>query len=310
MKKYQYNYFLLFCLLLTSCAAVSESTQIPIIETQVSSIPTTAQILTPTPYQIMLPSVTMSPQENEKALVELLKTNGNCTEKCLGGIRPDEMTVQDAVNVMSQWGMVALYKDSQGKTFINLNQNQLYGQLNVYLSVGTWTKEFETIDTVAIRIDGDAATGSHYVKEDVWLANQESFRGFRMDNILKAYGIPSFVGYDFSALLSPNILPKKGERFVYAMSFQYEQINMSILFGGMAYYDGEVVYLCPSKEPHALYININPERPLKELQNVYPVTWQILTGTDLTAFYQSFTGDNAFDVCTTTTMYQILALQP
>ncbi len=263
------------------------------------------------PHQIVLPSVTMAPDENEKALLELLKTNGNCTGKCLGGIRPDEMTVQEAINKMAEWGMVEIYENPRnGKTYINLDQNQLYGQLNVYLSVGTWTKDLEVIDSVAIRIDGGAATGSHYVKENVWLANQESFRGFRMDGMLKAYGVPSFVGYDFSTISSPSQPLRKGERLEYAMNLQYEQLNISILIGGMAYYDGDTLFLCPSKESHALYVDINPERPLKDLQNVYPVTWQMLTGADLNTFYQTFTSKNAFDECITTDIGRLLTLQP
>jgi hypothetical protein len=296
---------------IASCApAVNVPTMIETLPTALPSQISSTQLptLTATPYQLVFPSITMSPQENENALLELLKTNGDCSGKCLGGVRPDEMTAQEAVNVMSQWGMITVNKNSQGKTFINLEQNQIHEQLNVYLSVGTWTKELETIDNVAIRIDG--ALDSNYVKEDVWLANQEAFRGFRMDNMLKAYGVPSYVGYDFSILMGPSPIPKKGERFEYAMSLQYEHINLHILLSGMAYYDGNTVFLCPSKEPHALYLEINPERPLKELQNVFPVTWQALTNTDLDAYYQKFTSGNAFDACVTTNLEQIQTLQP
>jgi ribosomal protein L24E len=248
----------------------------------------------------------MLPQENEKALIDLLKTNGNCTGKCIGGINPDNMTVQDAVNVMSQWGMVIISKNSLGQSFINLAPTPLYGQVNVYLSVGTWTKEMETIDRVAIRIQG---SGSYYVKKDVWLANRGTFSGFRMENILKAYGVPSYVGFDFSSI-SPTWTPDKGESLEYGMSLHFEQFNLHMLNSAIAYYDGEAVFLCPSKESHALSLEINPERPLKELQNVFPVTWQTLTGTDLNAFYQTFTGGNAFDACVTTNIEKILTMQP
>jgi hypothetical protein len=37
---------------------------------------------TPTPAQFVLPVVTMSPHEVEQGLLELLKTNGDCTGKC------------------------------------------------------------------------------------------------------------------------------------------------------------------------------------------------------------------------------------
>jgi hypothetical protein len=308
MKRRLYK-FVFFGLLIAGCAATTETIVVDktpfltMTEIQQPLLPTS----TPTPYKIVLPSITMSPQENESALVELLKTNGNCMGKCIGGIRPDAMNVQDAINVMAQWGMISVNENSQGKTFINLDQNQLYGQLNVYLSVGTWIKELETIDKVALRIESISNT---YVEEDVWLENRDVFQGFRMDGLLKAYGLPSYIGYDFSSILSPSPPLKAGERFSYGMSLHFEEINLHILLGAMAYYDGETIFLCPSKEPHYFYIEIYPERPLQELQSVFPVTWQALTSTDLDAFYEMFTGENAFDVCVTTNLEQILTLQP
>jgi hypothetical protein len=312
MKRYLYKCALL-CLFIAGCTFANE-TSVPLtIPADVSPSATmteTVQLLptlTPTAYRLVLPSITMSAQESENALLELLKTNGNCTGKCIAGIHPDEMTVQDAVDVMGQWGMVTISEDSRGKTFVNLDQNQLYEQLNMYLSVGTWTRELETIDKVTIRIEGFSDT---YVGEDVWLANQDAFQGFRMDNVLETYGVPSYVGYDFSSLLSPSPPLEKEQRFSYGMSLHFEQINLHLLISAMAYYDGETVFLCPSKEPHSVYLEINPERPLKELQNVFPVTWQSLTGTDLDAFYQTFIVENAFNTCVTTKLEKILTLQP
>jgi len=312
MKRYLYKYTLL-CLFITGCTfANGNNTTLTVATATIPPVTMTETLqpspaLTPTPYQLVFPLVTLSPQENEKSLLELLKTSGGCTGKCIGGIYPDTMTVQDAVKVMARWGMVSTSKNSQGKTFIILDQRPLYEQLNVYLSIGTWTKELETIDKVAIRIQG--TSDSYYVKEDVWSANKEAFQGFSMDKILKAYGVPSYVGYDFSSV-SPAWVPEKGESVEYGMSLHFEKINLHMLISAMAYYDGINVFLCPSKEPHTLSLEINPDRPLKELQNVFSVTWQALTGTDLDAFYQTFTGGNAFNACVTTDLGQILALQP
>lgn len=315
MSKCLYKY-LLFFLFIVSCNVNNDLISSTPTKAEGSSYPTGVKTTQPlptlsaTPNKLLLPLVTLSPLETENALVNLLRTNGDCVGKCLGGVYPDEMNLQEAVNVMSQWGMVSVGENSQGKTFINLNPNELFEQFSVYLSVGTWTKELETVDKVSIRIDSAAVTDSHYIKEDIWLANQDVFRGFQMDSILKSYGVPSYIGYDFSSILSPSLLPSSGERFSYGMSLHFEQINLHILIGAMAYYDGETVFLCPSKEPHYFYIEINPERPLKELQNVFPATWQALTGTDLNAFYQTFTGEDAFNVCVTTNFEQILTLQP
>jgi len=316
MTKYLHVYMMIV-LLVASCA-IPASNDIPSVEIteEATPFPTTpaVQVVSPTniPSGVVLPAVTLSPLENENALLALLKTNGNCKGKCLGGIYPDTMTVQDAINVMSQWGMIRISENGQGKTFINLVQSQLYDQLRINLSVGTWTREFETIDQVAIRIDAaGTSTGSHFVGEDVWLANKEVFKGFRMDGILEAYGTPSYVGYDFISLLDPSVMPlKAGERFEYGMSIHFKEINLHILLAGMAYYDGEQVFLCPSKEPRYLDLQINPERSMKDREAIYPVIWQNLSGMDLNIFYQTFTGENAFDACFITTLEEILTLQP
>lgn len=299
-------------LFIAGCTFANEN---PVTLTVTADIPPSATLtatlqpsptLPPTPYQIVLPSTTMSPQESENALLELLKTNGNCTDKCIAGIRPDDMTVQEAVNIMAQWGMVRIGENSQGKTFINLDQSPLYGQVSVYLSVGTWTKRLETIDNVAIRIEGSS---DRFLGDDVWRTYREALRGFNLDSILKAYGIPSYVGYDFSSNFNPTS-PLEERSFSYGISMHYEQLNLEVFIAALAYYDGQNLFLCPSKDPHYLWMEINPERPLQELQGFYPVTWQELTGTDLNAFYQVITNRTNPDACIKTTVEQILTLHP
>ena len=59
------------------------------------------------PAQIALPIVTMSPQEAKNALLDLFRTNGDCTGKCLAGIRPDEMTDQEAVDKLAHFNLIS-----------------------------------------------------------------------------------------------------------------------------------------------------------------------------------------------------------
>ena len=297
---------------LVSPSATMTATLIPVdttTPTPSATLPPT-RIFTPTLALLVLPAVTMSPQEVERGLLELLKTNGNCTGKCIGGIWPDEMTVQEAVNIMSQWGMVRIGKNSQGKTFLNLDPNLLYGQIGVYLSVGTWTEELETIDKVAIRIQ-DVASGDRdaYIGEEWWRENWDAWRGVRFDSLLKAYGVPSFVGYDFATTVEAGS-SLEGRTISYGMEIQYEQTNLDMFMEALAYYDGETLFLCPFSDPHYLLMEINPDRPLKELQEFFPVSWEALTATDLEAFYEVFTDGNNPDGCVTTTLEQIQALQP
>lgn len=313
----------LFCLIVTSCIITSENPVKPTVESHpmpsataalmpsvytLTSTLTSTSDFTSTPYQIAFPSVTMSPQEAENALLELLRTNGNCKGKCIAGIQPDTMNVQEAVDKMAQWGMVEIYENPRnGKTFINLAQNPLNGRVNVDLSVGTWTQKMITIDNVFIHIAGPL--GDLLLGEDVWSSNRDAWQGFRLDNILKAYGVPSYLGYFFQTTVEIGS-PLEGRTINYKMEIHYEQINVVVSIGAMAYYDGKSLFLCPSKDPHDLGIEINPERSLIERREFSPVTWQALTGSDLNAFYQTFTDENAFDGCVITNLQQIQNLQP
>jgi len=324
MKRYLYRFkmhLILFCLFVTGCVFASENPVQLTVETNampsataytVTTAPVETllptRIFTPTPDQIVLPAVTMAPQEAEIALLELLKTNGNCTGKCIAGIQPDTMTVREAVDKMAQWGMVEIYENPRnGKTFVNLVHNPLNDRVNVDLSVGTWTIKMVTVDNVFFQIAGPP--GDLFLGEDVWLANRVAWQGFRLDNILKAYGIPSYVGYFFQTTVEVGV-PFEGRTIAYNMEIQYEQTNLVVLIGAMAFYDGDTLFLCPSKDPHALGIEINPERPLKEQQEFSPVTWQSLTGTDIQTFYTMFTDDDNLDSCIETNLQEIESLQP
>ena len=245
----------------------------------------------------------MSPQAAEDALQELLRTNGNCTGKCLAGIRPDEMSMQQAVNQMARWGMLDIGDDDKGITFLHvLYLDPRQKQVNLNLTL-TLRKKTETIDSVSFYIprreDGE------YLGADVWLANREAWRAFRFDNLLKAYGTPSFVGF----IMQTGDL--KGRLIEYGIDVQYKQLNLDIGIGAMTYRDAkDDIFLCLSKDPHNLGVEINPVRPLTEVQQVYPITWQALTGTDLDAFYQIFTDETNPDGCVKTTLKKIMELDP
>jgi len=319
----KYWYFLLLwifpvCLLVVGCAvdnsgsvaSTTETNHIP-LETVVSSIiavtaspttsllPTTPSALSPVP--IVLPVTTMLPQEAEDALQDLLKTNGNCTGKCLAGIYPDEMTMQEGVDQMAQWSMLSVDEDNDGRTFVHvvppaLSDKQI--RINLVLILRQ-----QIIDGVSFyiprRIDG-----AEFVDADVWLANRETWEAFQLDNLLKAYGTPSFVGFFMETRGT------EGESIAYTLDIQYEQMNLKIGIGGLAHRNGQDVIICPSKDPHSLGIDINPERPLREIQQFSPITWQALTGSDLQTFHHTFTNESSSDGCVVITLSKIIELDP
>ena len=264
------------------------------------------QISTPSPPVIVLPSVTMSPQQAKDALSELLRSNGNCTGKCIAGIRPDEMTVQEAVDKLAEWGMVSVYENpDNGETYFRHETIPFDDRIRFRLSVGTLTKKMEKIENVSIRFDD----GYSYLAEEIWLENRDAWRGFQIDGLLNTYGIPSYVGSFYATNVEVGS-SLEGRTIDYAMVIDYEQIDLVVTVRALAYYDGENLFICPSKDPRMLLIEINSEETQEHLKQLFEVTWEELSGKDLNAFYELYTEPTNPDACITTTLHKIEELQP
>jgi len=316
MKKYTFLILAVFLLVNCTSQAPAETfnaatstpqltrTLTPSATLQPHSIPSFTITPTPTSFQIILPARTLSPQESENALLELLRTNGNCTGKCIAGIRPDEMTVQEAINVMSLWGTIRIHRNNLGNTYILLESEPLNGKVGVNLSIGTWTNKFITIDRVGFGIQNIGGR----VETDLWEENRNNWNGVRLDNLLKAYGVPSYVGYDFYRIFAGSL--SEGRTIGYIMEIQYKEMQLIINSQAIAYYDGKNIFLCPTKDPQFLRMEIYPESSLNKRQGATPVEWQLLSGVNLEAFYQSYTDDANPDACIITNIEQIELLQP
>lgn len=278
----------------------------PVVNTTVTPTRSLTPILslTQNPGLVELPSITLSPQEEENALLELLETNGNCTGKCIGGIYPDEMTVQEAVNVMSQWGMIRTGKNYIGDTYFSVINDILFEQVSINFYILTKSKAIQNIDSVIFEIHGIPEI-NYTLAENVWLANWDTWRVFQLDKLLQTYGAPSYVRYLFTLNNVEVGSSLEGRTIVYSMELLYEQENMVISISGTGYYDGEQLSICPSKDPHSLMIEINPDRPINEFKNIYPITWEGLTDSTLDVFYQYFTDEPNPDMCFTTTLEKI-----
>jgi hypothetical protein len=274
-----------------------------------TQIPTQAETLhsTPilTPQQIILPKATLSQQEVENAIQALLKTNGECQGKCLGGIYPDEMTIQQAVNMLGHWGIVEIYNNPNGINYYYLDQKILDESVRVQLSIGVLGTKPDVIDSMEFFIRSWHT--NDFLGKDVWLAHQEAWSGVRFDTIVKTYGIPSYVGYFFRTIGGENS-PLVRDAMVYSINVYYDQINFLITISGVGKYEGGSVYLCPSTDSHDVAIEYNAGIPKEKLAEGNPVTWQATTGTDLAAFYQHFNQDS--QACTSVSINQIHTLQP
>ena len=279
-------------------------TPIPTSRTQTPTVQASVQTSTVT-NSISLPVETLSPTETETRLLNLLKSNGNCTGKCIAGIYPDHMTLQEAVNQLAQWGTVIIYQNPKQGTFYRLDQQSLDGRVWVQFGVGAWTKERANVNNMEISITG---TADSFIDSESWQANQTTWHAFQLEQILAAYGVPSDVRFDFSNDVKGKWVTE-GRTISYSMYISYKQLNIDIDLTGLAHDDGQKVFLCPSKDPHYLNIKFNSDVSEEKLSNAYPVIWQKLMNTDLPSFYQVFTNTSASD-CITPTLSQILSLEP
>lgn len=300
IKKNIYRFiacFSLLCLGIQGCSAGDNPAAPTIFEIPSSSLATATSYQqpepsafppTPTPIRLVIEPETLaaSSKEAEVALLDMLKTNGGCTGKCVAGIRPDEMTVQEAVNKMAQWGAIRIGRNFRGDTFINLIEDPLSYQLEVRLSIGTWTNELETIDEVSMLV------GNNAWPEETDFVNEDIMRSFHLGSLLKSYGVPSFVGFFFEEDVTDD-----SKLYYPSFYIQYAQYNLKISKFALAYLDGADLFLCPSKSAsHSLNIVINPEVPLEQYQNGLD-TWEELSGTDLNTFYEMYTDEANPDVC-------------
>jgi hypothetical protein len=258
------------------------------------------------------------PPDTENALLKLLNTNGNCAGKCIAGIRPDHMTTQQAVDTMAQWGMISPYQMPEGGFSFSLTQEPLDAQVRaqlginideqvrVQLGISTPPDNLEIVNSVDFGITNAAA--NDFVGKDLWLANFEKWQAFRFDNVMKAYGVPSYVGYFFESIGGENNTPFLKNALDYHMVIFFEKINTMVWVPARGSYSEKGLSICPSTDSHNLSVEINSGVPLEKLEEVYPVTWQATTNTDLEAFFQHFTQKS--DACTTVMMEQIQTLQP
>ena len=254
---------------------------------------------------ILLPMETLSPQESESRLLNLLETNGNCVGKCIGGVYPEQMTLQQAVNQLAQWGTVLMYQNPREGTFYRIDQQSLDGRIWVQFGVGTWTKERAVVNDMGLRITG---ISDLYIDSDAWKANQNSWHGSQLDQIMMAYGVPSDVRFGFSTEVKGKWLTE-GKTISYLMHISYKQLNLDVDLAGLAHDDGQKLFLCPSTDPHYLNIQFNSGMSEEKLAEGYPVTWQKLMDTDLPSFYQRYTHPSASE-CISPLLSQIVTLQP
>jgi hypothetical protein len=237
---------------------------------------------TATPFQF--PTSPFTSEEQNAAFLELLRTNGHCQGKCIAGIYPDTMNVDQALEVFLAICDIRTGANALDEIFIAKSDPFIVDDARLSLGIVTTTIVYDTIDHVGFSIRG-ISLGD--VSEELWARQKDAWNGFQFETLLQTYGQPSYVGFFFQTDVEPDS-PFTGRVILYTISLHYHEFDLQIIQTGHANYDGETVSICPSSDPHDLSMQIPPGRTWSKLEEVYSVTWELLTDSDLEDFTQLF----------------------
>jgi hypothetical protein len=219
------NYFLAGCRV--------RQTAVPDVSATPTSTPEPTDTLAPTVTVVeVTPVATMSPQESEAYVEELLETNGGCSLPCVWGISPGQTKYEDAQRFFQSLG----WKGSEA-----------HGSY--------WTGKDMQSFPVSIRI-GVYPEGDVVRKIRFSLAGngfQEKVKYYSFDSMIRALGKPSeilaFVG------TSPGIL--EPEQTSFEVLLHYAERNTLLEYQGTAVRDGDSYRICPSY-PNAESTEVDP----------------------------------------------------
>lgn len=247
----------------------------------VTSSPTVAPAQTQTPMITPSPQPTLTKEEAQEVIGELLAKNGNCTEPCFWGFRPtaDIKEVQ-LLNFLT-------YIREKPEIIKQSGYTQYIASISYKERVAvsaTFTFDEKSHSLLSIH----ATIGGLCYYPEITYADWEAFRP---DNILRTYGKPSSVEF----FLSYPTEPTTDQTIGYDFRFRYESENFVIHYTGQRTINNPQLYICPIKDVGIssidLYLGENTKiKPTngKSLQDVSSVS--------IDDFYDTMIG-NANDAC-------------
>ncbi len=214
--------------------------------------PTFTKTPAPTLTNTFSPTITISPSitprptlsENEKDAIlrDLLTTNGNCQTLCLFGIEPGKTTFDQTYELLSP---------ILGKGVIRKDENGAVTSYGTGFSAGEYILgevSFRIKMNVVVSIDGRVG---NLDKEEV---QPTEWSAFSLKNILKTYGVPSkilfFIDTPHETVTNP------GAVYSYFLFFDSYPVAVYTLGGWMPF--SETYHLCLAQQkPEYIRIWIN-----------------------------------------------------
>lgn len=186
---------------------------------------TPSPTLTSVPTMTRTPLPTLSPEDMEKLLAELLRTNGNCSEPCFWGITPDKSNFDDAVTFLKSLGSKGLEGVKDSIRYYNV----IYDYKDEIIISIAFPEHNGSVGEINAGLGG---LQNDNISSSDWSA-------FQLDSIIRTYGTPSSV----------NIVLGEGPngRVSYQLLLIYDAAKLSILYDptDIAILPAPVLHTCP-----------------------------------------------------------------
>lgn len=267
--------------MLTSCDYQS-ITQLPSTSTHIPPSPVATSSPTINPTQTEAPTIIASPQptltkeQAQEVIGELLAKNGSCTEPCFWGFSPtDDMQDAQLLNFLTyvrekprmiqenetvQYIASIGYKERIAISATFTFDEKLSSLLNIYATIG----------------------GLYYYPE---ITNTD-WGAFRPDNILKVHGKPSSVEF----FLSYPPEPTADQTIGYYFRFRYESEKFIIDYTGQRTLNQPNLYICPLKDRfiESVFVYLGDNLKIKPTNGK---SLQDVSSISVDDFYEAMTGD-------------------
>jgi hypothetical protein len=288
MNKVQYRIGTM-CFFLWIIASCSDISSAPLTPTPSSFIPSATATLpmTASPRQtdvatdVAIPQPTLTKEQAEEIIGELLATNEDCTKPCFWGFNTtttvDEETVLNYFTFLRE--RPRIIRENQNTRFIVSMGYQ--DRVNISLTFTFDGKQQSLINIYS------AIHGLHYPE----ITNQD-WEAFRPETILRTYGKPSSIEF----FLNYPTESTSDQTIGYDFTFRYGQEKFAIMYTGQRTLNRPELRVCPLEDPTIVSVYLLLGDRLMENQLSSGKNIEEVSSLTIDDFYKSITENNP-DIC-------------
>jgi hypothetical protein len=226
----------------TTTPAFSSPTSTPLPPTQTTTA-TPSQMPSPSPTLTATSLPTLTVNESKEIIMELFKTNGNCTPPCFWGIVLGKTTLTEVNQFFRQLRLGDMIEmDHNGEVYhyaTSAHTKDGYLITSIQLDV-----EQGIVKRIQVTLDGFDEPG---VEPADWEA-------YNLKSILKTYGVPTRVVFSVDY---PHEVGMPEGKVLYSYWLYFKEPNVMVFYPGKSIGDASYFQVCPislKEEPSGMYI--------------------------------------------------------